>query len=478
MRRQGGVRIGRRGVKIPSRSPVRFRATPEPADTVTMGSVAALLGAVGRRRTLGGVLVALVGLPVLTAAAVTVRGSLDLADDLLLYLVAVVAATLLGGLWAAVVATVLAFLLLNWFLTPPLHTLVIDSGQDLLALVLFLTVALFVGTTVHLAARRSAQADSLLLLATTVLRGEDDVPAVLGQLRAATGLSARLVDGPDAAGTGVIPIRPGLALAVDAARVDRPSRRILRAYAAQAAAALDRQELRRAAADAAALEQGNRMRTALLAAVSHDLRTPLATVKASVSGLRLADVDLSPADRAALLATVEEGADRLDALIGNLLDMSRLQTDTLVTSLRPTALDEVAPMALRGLDGADRVDLSVPETLPLVDTDPGLLERVLANLLDNALRHSPAGCRPLLVASAEGGRLAIRVVDHGPGVPAAHRTAIFEPFQRLGDRGSGVGLGLAVARGFVEALHGTLTASDTPGGGLTMTVLLPLAARP
>jgi len=235
--------------------------------------------------------------------------------------------------------------------------------------------------------------------------------------------------------------------------------------------------LRTQAAQAEALAAGNRMRTALLAAVSHDLRTPLASIKASISSLRQSDVRWSPEDEATLLATIDESSDRLDSLIANLLDMSRVQTGALQPFLRPAAVDEIAPLALRGIAGGERVRLDVPETLPLVLTDAGLLERALANLLTNAVRFSPADRPPTLSAEAYDDVIELSIVDHGPGVAFDDWDRIFEPFQRLGDQdaSTGVGLGLAVARGFVEAVSGTLRPLETPGGGLTMTVQLPVA---
>jgi two-component system sensor histidine kinase KdpD len=251
---------------------------------------------------------------------------------------------------------------------------------------------------------------------------------------------------------------------------------LLAGYAAQAAAALDRERLRTQAAQAEALAEGNRMRTALLAAVSHDLRTPLASIKASVSSLRQTDVEWSEADQADLLATIEQNADRLDALIGNLLDMSRLHTGSLQPFLRPTAIDEVAPVALLGLDDSLRLDMAVPDGFPLVLADPGLLERVLANLFTNALRYSPAARPPELHAELADDTVLLEVVDHGPGVPDEQKERIFEPFTRVGDRHPGVGLGLAVAKGFAEAMGGRIMAADTPGGGLTVRITLPVAS--
>jgi two-component system, OmpR family, sensor histidine kinase KdpD len=267
-------------------------------------------------------------------------------------------------------------------------------------------------------------------------------------------------------------VRPDLALEVRGQAASATTS-LLAGYTAQAVAALDRARLRTQAAQAEALAEGNRMRTALLAAVSHDLRTPLASIKASVSSLRQTDVHWTAEDEADLLANIEQNADRLDALVGNLLDMSRLQTGSLAPFLRATAVDEVAPVALRGLDDSDQLQIIVPDDLPLVRADPGLLERVLANLFSNALRYSPADRPPLLRAREDGERVTIEVVDHGPGVPGDQKARIFEPFQRLDERSSGVGLGLAVAKGFAEAMGGTIAAVDTPGGGLTIRVSLP-----
>jgi two-component system sensor histidine kinase KdpD len=268
-------------------------------------------------------------------------------------------------------------------------------------------------------------------------------------------------------------IRHDLTLLVDG-QAPSATRALLAGFAAQVAAALDRERLRTQAAQSEALAEGNRMRTALLAAVSHDLRTPLASVKASVSSLRQTDVAWSAADQADLLANIEQNADRLDALIGNLLDMSRLHTGSLQPFLRPTAIDEVAPIALHGLDGSPRLEMAVPDGFPLILADPGLLERVLANLFSNALRHSPSSEPPELRAQLLRDTVAVEVVDHGQGVPDEQKERIFEPFARLDDRRPGVGLGLAVAKGFAEAMGGSIEALDTQGGGLTVRVTLPM----
>jgi|HubBroStandDraft_6_1064221.scaffolds.fasta_scaffold22958_5 two-component system sensor histidine kinase KdpD len=489
-------------VEIPGQQPLRSKPPRRFAD---------LTGGIGGRRVLAGALL-VGGLPLLTLALSARSLHLDLGDDLLIYLVAVVAVAIVGGFWPAVLAAVTASLLVNWYFTPPVHTLTIADGKSLLALLLFVTVAVTVSSVVHLAALRARQAarsteeaQDLLALAQTVLGGQDTPAAVLEHLIASRGGRARLLElsgdtwvrvaGSDAEsddaeqGDAVqrTAARPDLVLEVSGQ--ERPlSPRLLDGLTAQVAAALDRDRLRTQAAQAEALAEGNRMRTALLAAVSHDLRTPLASIKASVSTLRQTDVEWTEADEAALLATIEASADRLDALIGNLLDMSRLATGSLQPFLRATAIDEVAPVALRGLEDGNLLELAVPDGLPLVLTDPGLLERVLANLFANALAYSPAGQRPGLRASRGADGVVLEVIDHGRGVPDELKARMFEPFQRLDGRGAdpggggdptggtGVGLGLAVVKGFLDTMGGSVEAADTPGGGLTMRVMLPCAA--
>src|SRR6266702_1356894 len=453
--------------------------------------------AVGARRALTGVLVAAAGLPLLTLLLALARNHLSLTDDLLIYLVAVVALAVFGGFWPAVLGAAAASLLLNWYFTPPPHTFTIDKPDNLLALLLFVTVAMLVSSVVHLAASRAGQAARsreearlLLTLAQTVLGGADTPAEVLDHLVVTLGGQAELLEhvgghwvriaasggDPDQAAPATrVEVRTDLALEVSGQPAPIAAG-LLAGFAAQAAAALDRERLRTQAAQAEALAEGNRMRTALLAAVSHDLRTPLASIKASVSTLRQTGVHLSAEDEAALLATTEESADRLNDLIGNLLDMSRLAAGSLEPFLRPASIDEVAPLARHEAESSSNVRLIVPDELPLVRTDPGLLERVLANLFANAIAHSPAGRPAVISASHEGDLVRLDVVDHGSGVPDELKPRMFEPFERLGrGGGTGVGLGLAVAKGFLSAMGGTVTPLDTPGGGLTMRVTLPVA---
>jgi two-component system sensor histidine kinase KdpD len=452
--------------------------------------------ALSRRRLLAGFLLAAALLPALTAVLVAVRDHLAFVDDLLIYLLTVIGVTLVGGLWPAVVAALATGLLVNWFFTPPLHTWTIEDATNMLALLLFVATAVVVSSVVHLAARRgqvaverAAEADALLALARTVL-GDDSPHAVLAHLRATLGLAGvleervagnwvRVAGVPARSSRHTVRAGPSFRLVVYG-EITGVSPRLLGGFAAQAASACERQRLRVQAEQSEALAAGNRMRTALLAAVSHDLRTPLASVKASVSSLRQQDVQWTEEDRAELLATIEEGADRLSTLIGNLLDMSRIQTGAVQPFLRPVSVDEIVPAAVHSIDAEASAIVDVPDDLPLVNTDAVLLERALANVLSNAVRYSPGGAPPRVVATSAAGSgvLTIDVVDHGPGVPHDERTRVFEPFQQLGDRrpSSGVGLGLAVAKGFVEAVGGRIGARSTPGGGLTMRIELPIAA--
>ncbi|MER7189871.1 sensor histidine kinase KdpD [Streptomyces flaveolus] len=458
----------------------------------------------GRLRLVWGWLAGLGGPVLLTLFLNSVH--LGLANDVLLYLALTVAAALLGGLYPALASAAVGSLLLNWFFTPPVNRITIADPRNMLALAIFVGVALSVASVVDVAARRTHQAarlraesEILSFLAGDVLRGETSLETLLERVRETFAMESAVlleresdvapwvcagraglgppVERPEDADVDM-PVGDHMALALTGRVLPAEDRRVLAAFAAQAAVVLDRRRLRAEADRARALAEGNRIRTALLAAVSHDLRTPLAAIKAAVTSLRSDDVAWSEEDQAELLEGIEDGADRLDHLVGNLLDMSRLQTGTVTPLIREIDVDEVVPMALGGVPEGS-VELDIPETLPMVAVDAGLLERAMANLVENAVKYSPAGRTVLVAGSALADRVEVRVVDRGPGVPDDAKERIFEPFQRHGDapRGAGVGLGLAVARGFAEAMGGTLNAEDTPGGGLTMVLTLRAAAR-
>jgi two-component system, OmpR family, sensor histidine kinase KdpD len=470
-------------------------------------------------RRLLGLATAAAGLPLLTAALLAVGGDLNLASDLLAYLLFVLVVALVGGLAPAMVAAVAASLLLNYYFTPPVGTFTIAEPNNVIALIAFIAAAGLVSGTVDLAARRAGQADRasgeaqlLATLAGTALRAEAALPALLEQVREAFGLTGVTLlerptdDRPTVPGTGwqrvasagevacndpregddALPAGEGLVMAVTGRSLTAADRRVLLAVAAQAATVLEQQRLAAQAAAARPAVEADRMRASLLAAVSHDLRTPLAAAKAAVTTLRSDGVVLTARDRQQLLESAEAALDRLTGLVADLLDMSRLQAGAVAVIARRIALDELVPIVLDRLGVApDAVQVAVSEDLPEVCTDAVLLERALANLVTNALRYSPAGSPPLITGSllettGTPTHLELRVIDHGPGIPAEARERAFVPFQRLGDRDNtvGVGLGLAVARGLIEALGGTLEPEETPGGGLTMVIRLPAAPLP
>ncbi|MER6690128.1 ATP-binding protein [Streptomyces minutiscleroticus] len=481
--------------------------THDEAAGVRRGLPVARGARLGRHRVIWGWIAGVLGPTLLALLLTHVDADPGLANDMLLFLALTVAAALLGGLLPALASAAFCTLLLNYFFTPPLHRLTVSDPKNIVAIVIFVSVAVSVASVVDLAARRTHQAarlraesEILSFLAGNVLRGETSLQALLDRVRETFSMDsvALLERGGDmepwtctgSSGGAPPPARPEdadvdmpvgdhMALALTGRVLPAEDRRVLGAFAAQAAVVVDRERLVDEAERARELAEGNRIRTALLAAVSHDLRTPLAAIKAAVTSLRSDDVDWSPEDEAELLAGIEEGTDRLDHLVGNLLDMSRLHTGTVTPLIREIDLDEVVPMALGGVP-EDSVLLDVPENLPMVAVDPGLLERAVANLVENAVKYSPRDEAVLVAASAIGDRVELRIVDRGPGVPDEAKDRIFEPFQRYGDapRGAGVGLGLAVARGFAEAMGGTLTADDTPGGGLTMTLTVRAAAEP
>jgi two-component system, OmpR family, sensor histidine kinase KdpD len=454
------------------------------------------------RRLASGLVLGLVGLPLLTVALTGLRSQVDLSSVLLLYLLLVVVVAVVGGFVPAAAAAVGAFLSANWYFTPPFHQFQIAKRADLFALVVFIAVAGVVSALVDLAARRRveatrarAEAEALARLGGTLLHGHDSLPELVEQLRVTFGLDSVALLRRDRQGWRIevvaghaAPIRPEYAtdaveldpqtmLALTGRRLAGDDRRVLRAFTDQLAVALESRRLSKAAADAALLAEANQLRTALLAAVSHDLRTPLASIKTAVTGLLQDDVALPPEATAELLATIDQQTDRLDALVGNLLDMSRLQAGALRLHSRPIGVDEVVPAALASLaDHGRGVQVDVPETLPRVHADPGLLERAVANVVANALAWSPPDQLVQVTAARRGDQVELQVIDHGPGIPPGDRDRLFQPFQRLGDAsGSGVGLGLAVAHGFLDAMHGQITPGDTPGGGLTMRISLPIA---
>ncbi|MEI5673282.1 MULTISPECIES: sensor histidine kinase [unclassified Nocardioides] len=455
------------------------------------------LSPLSRTRQYAGLLLGLL-LPVLLTVVLDHFHEPDqLPLDVLLFLALTVLVALVGGLVPALLAAVLGFVLMNWFFTPPLNRITVAEPENLVALLVFVAVAVAVATVVDRASRRAAdavraraEAATLGALSRSVLTGTDTADAVVTRLRETFGQDAVSLLERTAAGWTVLASSGGPCashpddgdtkvtvdddhlLVLCGSPLRASDRRVLEAFGVQTGLVLEYRRLRRREEEAAALEGAEATSTAVLRAVSHDLRTPLATMRASVDGLVSGSLDA--ADRAELVASVDSSTEQLERLIDNLLDLSRIQSGLMRPALTPRSLDEVLPLAVAG-HGPGLVLLEVDEDAPLVLTDAGLLERVVANLVGNAVRLS--GGEPVRVlAHVLAETVEVLVVDRGPGVPPAQRERMFEPFQRLDDSSpGGLGLGLAVARGLAESVGGSLAAEDTPGGGLTMVLTLPRA---
>lgn len=468
-----------------------------------------------RRRNGWGMAVA--GPPLLCAVLVPLRADLGLESILLLFLALAVAVAAVGGAGPGLLAALAGFLLATYYFTPPLYTFTIGDAEHVLGLVVFVAVAGLVSGYVALASRRSveaarAQAESQTLSRLTA--GDDADPARLQQVvehlqetfdvRGAALLGRDEIGAGDwvplaAAGTGPpqspasadvrfdVPVHAGEAMLVVAGEVEAADQAVLAAFAHRLGDALDTRRLTASVAEAAEVARGNELRGALLAAVSHDLRTPLAAIKASVTSLLADDLEWPPEAVREFTESIDEETDRLTALVADLLDMSRIAAGAVHVQLTEVGVDELLPAAVASLGdrvGPGTVALDVAETLPRVRTDPVLVERALANLVANAVAWSPDGMPVAVSAGAVPGAVVVRIADRGPGIPPSERERVFRPFQRLGDgdgRGgpggspTGVGLGLAVARGFADAVGGELSVEDTPGGGTTMTLSLPVA---
>jgi len=433
-----------------------------------------------------------------------------------LFFIGVLIVALLGGVAPAALSALLSGLLLNYFLVVPRYSFTIAEPDSAITVVVLLAVAVAVAALVDGAASRarearhaSQEAELLALFAGSVLRGADLTTLLervretysqraVSLLRDGHGVIACVGTDPcvdvDTADTAIEVGDDEFWMLMTGKKLAARDRRVLGAVAKQAAAMVKQRELTEEASKAEAISQADELRRSLLSAVSHDLRTPLAGAKAAVSSLRSDDVGFSAEDTAELLATVEESIDQLTALVGNLLDSSRLAAGVVRPELRRTYLEETVQRALLGISkgatgfgsageppkgkmpvGLDRVKVEVGDAVVMADS--GLLERVLANLIDNALRYAPDSV-VRVNAGQVGDRVLIAVIDEGPGIARGTEEQLFEPFQRLGDthNSSGVGLGLSVAKGFVEAMGGTVIATDTPGGGLTIEI--DLAAPP
>jgi len=459
-----------------------------------------------RRRSQLGWLLGTIGVGLLAAALSPLRSGLGLPGALLCLLLAVVAVAFTGGLRPAAAATVVAALAADYFFVPPIYSLYVAHPVDVVALISFFAVAGIISHLIDRLTRRGLQvarargeAEALARLAgRSVVAQAQTLPALVAELRRTFDLDSAAIlarDGhawrPLAEAGGPPPARPedaqfaaeldqGAVLALSGRSLSGEDTRLLGPFVTQLRLAQQRARLEGEASAAADLAEADSLRTALLEAVSHDLRAPLTGIKAAASSLLSADTTWNRAEAQGFYKTIDYEADRLTSLVNNLLDMSRLRAGVLALSLRETDLEEVLYAAVNSLSSAgSAVVIDLPERPPSACADPGLLERAMANVMANAQAASPPGLAVRVRTGHVGDRVEIRVIDQGPGIPGNEREQIFQPFQRRGDGApGGLGLGLAIAKGFTEAMGGDLSVEDTPGGGATFVFSLRRADAP
>ncbi len=452
-----------------------------------------------RRRELGWLL-GTVGVAGVAAALSPLGAGLGLPGALLCLLLAVVAVAFTGGLRPAVAATIVAALSADYFFAPPIHSFDVARPVNVVALLVFFAVTAIVSQVIDRLTRRGLQvaraqgeAEALARLAGgSVFAEAATLPSLVDELRRTFDLDSASILVPDgdewlvvARAGGPAPARPSDAqfaaeldqdavLALSGHSLSGADVRLLGPFVTQLRIAQERSRLQDEAATAAELAEADTVRTALLEAVSHDLRAPLTVIKAAVTSLRSADTTWNSATAQAFYKTIDSQADRLNALVSNLLDMSRLHVGAMPLVPRETDVERVLYDAVNSLSSAGSgVAIDLPDRPPAVWADPGLLERAVANVMANAQAASPPGVAVRVQAGTVDDRVEIRVIDQGPGIAAEQRAQIFKPFQRRGDGQGGLGLGLAIAKGFTEAMGGDLTVEDTPGGGATFVFSLP-----
>jgi two-component system sensor histidine kinase KdpD len=440
-----------------------------------------------QRQRLSGWLASLVLLAVVTGAIALLKTHVPVLSLGVLYIFAVLPIAIGWGMAYAVPVAVASMLAFNFFFLPPLYTLTIADSRNWFALLVFVVTAVVV-SELATRSRRQARESALLAAIATSLLEHGNVSAELDRIgadaaRALQVERARIELGDDESAEGYPLSAAGrrvgtIHLEHPRLRSAAARRRLLPALASLLAVAIDRERLAREALDAEALRRSDAMKTAVLRAVSHDLRTPLMAILTSASALAREDFDLAPDERTELVATIGHEAERLDRLVGNLLDLSRLQAGALDRDPGIWAVDDLVVQALDEL-GADsvRVDVSFPHTSPAIRVDAHQVQRVLVNLIENALRYSPAAERVRVQVETVGSEVLVRVIDRGPGIPPDQLEAVFEPFHRGSPVASvpGAGLGLAIVRGFADANGGRVWAESRPGQGATFVLALPAA---
>ncbi len=451
-----------------------------------------------RSRRLMGFLLGGILLTLLTIFLVSTRDEISVTTSLSLYLLCVVAITAVGGTLPGIISAITAPFLANWFLIAPLHTLRINNRENIIELFVFVSTSVIVSAFVSMASRRTSEAehawreastlaaltesgtseplaDIVRLLATTfhfsgvsLLNIEGDTPEILTSVGEHPPEDAEHADIVSQLGNNIVLAANGPALSAD-------DHRILHAFTRQLTRALEQKRLYNIAMDAESLAKADELRTAILRAVSHDLRSPLSSIKASVSSLRETDVEWPEDVAADFLSSIESETDRLTSIVTNLLDLSRLEAGVLRPSMRAMSIEEVLPSVIHSFDAdTNRIETDLPLQTPDIDADPALLERVLANLIANALVWSPVESTVTVSLHQRFNEIQIHIIDHGPGIPPDQQNIVKQPFHRLHDTSphGGLGLGLSIADRLVAAMNGRLELRDTPGGGLTTVVIL------
>jgi two-component system sensor histidine kinase KdpD len=444
------------------------------------------------RHTTSGAVASVAAVVVVTGAIELLKAHVPVLSLGELYIFAVLPIAIFWGLGFAVPVAVASMLALNFFFLRPLHTFTLADSRNWFALTVFLVTAVVVSELAARSRRQARESALLARIATSLLeRG-----SVSGELERIASEAAQALQVEDArielgAGETVGTTRAeSHPLSVADRRVgtiylERPRqgsararRRLLPALASLLGVAIDRERLAGEAFEAEALRRSDAMKTALLRAVSHDLRSPLMAILTSASALAHGDLSLDAGDRRELTETILGEAERLDRLVSNLLDLSRLEAGAADPEPGVWAVEDLVLQALDGIDAAgDRIDVAFPdEDSPRVRVDVHQTERVLANLLENALHYSPPSELVRVQVSVGASEVLVRVIDRGPGIAPGELERIFEPFQRgsrTADR-RGAGLGLAIARGFAEANGGRVWAESREGQGATFVLALPL----
>ncbi|CAB4617923.1 unannotated protein [freshwater metagenome] len=450
-------------------------------------------------RNIAGLLVGMALLVVMTRFFVGFRTDISVATNLSLYLLAVVGITAIGGRWPGLVTAVCAPVIANWFLIPPYHTFRINHRENIVELLVFISTAFIVSVFVANAEQQTHTADEAWREASTLLALTDsdaidpteDILKLMMRSFNLEGVALSDTSTPtphtilsigitsdisDRTTNFAIPVNQSTMLVGTGDALTPDDHKLLHSFAGQLNRALEQSRLREIAVEATSLARADELRTAILRAVSHDLRSPLSSIKASVSSLRQTDVEWSEETRQDFLFSIESETDRLTRIVTNLLDLSRIESGVLRPVLRPISLEEAIPSVIyeAGPNHSD-IRLEIDNELDEIIADPALLERAIANILGNALLWSPEPDSVAIFAHQKDNNAHIHIVDHGPGIPADQHSIVLQPFHRLGDTSvsGGLGLGLAIADRLIASMNGQLNLRDTPGGGLTVVVTLP-----